>query len=153
MVSNVRVIHISPEAYCRGEILPHSLILPYALLTVLDERLKTIFLNLLLAVKTKHLLNLKLHRKSVGIPACLTRYKIALHCSVSWNHILDNSCEHMSDMWLTICGRWAIIEHICRAALPDFHALLKYVIVLPELLDSLLALDDVTICRYLIVHL
>ena len=45
-----------------------------------------------------------------SIPSSLTRNHITLHCSVSWNHILNNSCKYMSNMWLTISSWRSVIE-------------------------------------------
>ena len=50
MVRYIGVIHIRPEADGAGEILPHALILPDTLFTMLNERLQAILLDLLLAV-------------------------------------------------------------------------------------------------------
>ena len=58
---------------------------------MLDERFKTVFFDLFLAVKTKFLFNFKFNRKSVSIPTGFTKYLVAFHCTVTRNHILDNT--------------------------------------------------------------
>ena len=72
--------------------------------------LKTVLFNLLRTVKTEKLFNLELNRKSVGIPACLTGNHITLHSSVTGNHILYYTCEHVSYMRLTVSCRRSVIE-------------------------------------------
>ena len=91
VICYVRVVHVRPEADSSGEVLPHTLVLPYTFLTFLYERLKTVFLNLLLAVKTELLFDLKLNGKSVSVPAGFTKHLVALHCAVTRNHVLYNT--------------------------------------------------------------
>ena len=48
---DIRIFHIRPKPYCTGEVFPHALVFPDALLTFVNERLQTIAFNLLFAVK------------------------------------------------------------------------------------------------------
>ncbi len=133
IISNIRVIHISPETNGAGKILPHSLVFPDALFTFGDERIQTILLNLLFSVQSQKLFYFQLYRQSVGIPSCFSRYIVAFHGAVSRNHILDNTSEHVSDMWFSICGRRSIIEGIGRASFSLLHTLFECVVFFPEL--------------------
>ena len=137
MIGYVGIVHVGPEAHLFGEILPHALVFPHALLTLLDEGRDAVFLDLLLAVQTKRLFHFQLHRKSVGVPARFSGNHIALHGAVSGDHVLDGTGLHMADMGLAVCGRRSVIEGIGRAALPDFQALLKDFVLFPEFLDFL----------------
>ena len=112
VISYIWVFHISPESNCAGKILPHSFIFPYTFLTFLDKWFYPIIFNLVFSIQSKHLFNFKLNRKTMGIPSGLTRNHVTLHGTVSWNHVLDNTCQHMADMWFTICSRRTIIECI-----------------------------------------
>ena len=152
IIGDIRVIHVSPEANCAGEILPHSLIFPDAFLTFIDERLQTVGLDLILSVQSKQLLNLDLNRKAVCVPACLSRHHTALHGAVSRNHIFDNTGLHMSDMRLSVCSRRAVVKGISRALLPAVNALLEDVVLLPELFHSLFSLHKIECVVYLLVH-
>ena len=89
----------------------------------------------------------------MGIPTSLTGHILTLHGLVAWNHILDGTCLHMTDMGLTICGRRSIIEGV---GLSFFLILLKRfvknIIVAPEFLDFLLTLNEVHIGVNFVVH-
>ena len=62
VICHIGIIHIRPEAYRAGEILPHAFIFPDRFLTLTDKRIQTILLDLLLAIQTQKLLHLQLHR-------------------------------------------------------------------------------------------
>ena len=62
------------------------------------------------------------------------------------DHVLDDTCEHVSDMRFAVCCRRAVVEDVVRASLALFDALLEDVVVIPELLDFLLTADKIHIC-------
>ena len=146
------MIHIRPEAYGAGEILPHALVLPDAFLALADEGIQTVLLDLLLAVQTQLLLHLQLHRKPVGVPAGLSRHIVALHGPVAGNHVLDDTGQHMADMGLSIGRGRSVIEGVGRAFLAVFHTFLKNVVFFPEMLHVFFAVYEIQIRRYLVVH-
>ena len=86
VISNVRVIHISPETNGTGEIFPHSFVFPDALLTFGDERIQTILLDLFFSIQSQKFLYFQLYRQSVGIPSCFSRY----HSNLSWYGISES---------------------------------------------------------------
>ena len=63
------MFHVRPEADRAGEILPHTLIFPHGLLALVDKRLQSVCLDLILAVQTELFLYLNLHRQTVRVPA------------------------------------------------------------------------------------
>lgn len=129
------MIHICPETNCRRKILPHSLVFPDTFLTLLDKRLHTVSLDLLLAVKTKLFLYFKLYRKSMSIPARFTWNHVSFHSTVSWDHILDNTGQHMTDMRLAV-GCWrSVIKGISFSLLTAVHTFFKNMVFFPKLLD------------------
>ena len=146
------MLHVCPETNGVGEFFPHSFVFPDTLFTVLDERLQTILLNLLLAVQSQHLLYFQLNRKTVGIPSSLSRNHVALHRAVSRNHILDNTGQHMSDVRLAVCGRRSVIECIGRSLLTAVDTLLKNLLIFPELLNVLFTFHEIHVCRNFVVH-
>ena len=146
MVGNIRIIHISPETNGAGEILPHSFVFPDALFTFLDERLNTVLLDLLFSVETKKLLDLKLYRKSVGIPSSLTRNHIALHGAVSRDHILDDTGKYVSDMRLAVCGRRSVIKYVWGSFSAAVDTLFKDLFVFPEFLNLFFPVHKVQVC-------
>ena len=152
MIGDIRIIHISPEADNAGELLPHAFVLPDGFLALVDKRIETVLLNLLLAVKSESFLHFKLHRQSVSVPSGLSRHLVSLHGAISRNHILDNTGEDMSDMRLAVGSRRAIIKHICRRVLPKFYALFEDIVIAPKILDFILAIDELHIRRDFLVH-
>ena len=143
MISNIGIIHISPKADGSRKVFPHSLIFPYTFLTFPDKGIQSVFFNLLLTIKTKLLLYLQLYRKAMGIPACLTGNHISLHGTVSGDHILDNTCQHMPDMGLSVGSRRTVIKGIRRSFLTVFHTLFENVIVFPEFFNFFFTADKI----------
>ena len=152
MIGHIRMLHIRPKADRVGEILPHALILPDAFLTFADERLQSVFLDLLLAVQSQLLFDLQLDRQTVGVPTRLARHHIALHSTVTRDHILDNAGEHMPDVRLTVRRRGAVIKGIGLALLTVIHTFLENTVVRPELFNFFFASDKVEIGRYFLIH-
>ena len=152
MIGNIGVLHVCPESDSRGELLPHALVFPYAFLTFLNKRLKTVLLDLFFSVKTELLFNLKLNGKSVSIPACFTQNVIALHRAVTGDHILDNTCKHVTYMRLAVCGGGAVIESIGLAALAALYTFLKNFVLFPELNGLFFSFHKVQVIRDLLVH-
>ena len=141
MVCYVRIVHIGPESYRFGKILPHALVFPDTFLTLVYKRSQSVFLDLFLSVKTQKLFDLKLDRKTVGIPAGLTRNIIALHGTVSRDHVLDNTCKNVSYVGLTVGCRRSVIEHVGLGTFTYLKALLEYIVLGPELLYFLFSFD------------
>ena len=152
MVGNVWIIHVCPETNDGGEFLPHALVFPDTLLTVLDERLHTIGFDPLLAVQSQHLLYFQLDRKSMGIPAGLTGYHVTLHGTVSRDHVLDDTGQDVTDMGLAVGCRRAVIKGILRAVFSQFDTFFKDHVVSPELFDLLFTFNDVLSGIYFRVH-
>ena len=147
------MVHICPEAYCIGEILPHTLVLPDTFLTFINKGSQTILLNLLFSIQSKKLFHFQLYGQSVGIPAGLSRYHIALHGTVSGNHILDGTGFHMSNMGLSVCSGRSIIKGIGRAFLSAVDTFSENIVLLPKSLYRLFPFHKVQIGRYLLVHI
>ena len=146
MVGNIRIIHISPETNGAGEILPHSFVFPDALFTFLDERLNTVLLDLLFSVETKKLLDLKLYRKSVGIPAGFTRNHVSFHGAVSRDHVFDDTGKYVSDMRLSVCGRRSVIEHVWGSFSAAVDTFFKDFFVFPDFLIRFFPVHKVQVC-------
>ena len=152
VISYIRMIHVGPETNGRRKILPHSLVFPDAFFTLLDKRLHTVSLDLFLAVKPELFLNLKLYRKSVSIPSGLTGNHVALHGTISGDHILDNAGQYMTDMRLAVgCGR-SVIESIGFSFFTAVHTFFKNMVFFPELLDLFFAVNKVQVRIYLLIH-
>src|SRR5690606_198126 len=129
----IRIVHVNPITHYSGELLPHTLVFPYAFLTLLDEGLEAILLNLVFTADSQLLFYLQLNRKPMGIPACLTKNIIAFHGTVSGNDVLNHTSKHMADMGSAVSGRRAIIECKALFTFTFFNALFEYLFLIPEL--------------------
>ena len=146
VICNIRIVHVSPEAYTVTHVLPLVLICPDGFLTLLDEGLYAVAFDLRLAVNTQSLLNFELYRKSVCIPACLEDDRLALHSMVSRNYVLNDSCLNMSDMGLSVSCRRAVIKSKSRSTVSlGRDTLSVYVILLPELENILLSVYEIEV--------
>ena len=153
IVCYIWVIHVSPETYGIREILPHTFVFPYALFTFLDEWFHTVFFDLVFSVQSEKLLNFELYRKSVCIPSGLSWNFVSFHCTVSWNHILDNTCQNVSDVRFSVGCRRAIVEHIDLVAFTVTHTFSEDVIVFPEFLCLFFSVYKIKIRRNFLIHI
>ena len=152
VIGDVGIVHIGPEADDAGELLPHPLILPHALLAFVNEGGDAVLLDLLLAVKAELFLDLKLHGQTVGVPARLTQDVGALHRAVARDHILDDARQHVADVRLAVRGRRTVVEGVVFAFFSAVDALLEDVVLLPEGKHLALTVNEVHVRRYLVVH-
>ena len=144
VVCDVRVLHVSPETDAVTHVLPLVLVGPDGFLTLLDERLNAVALDLRLAVDAQSLLDFELDRKSVCIPACLEDDVLALHCVISRDNVLNDSRLDMSDMRLAVSRRRTVVERKRRRSVLELlNALLIDVVLFPEIKDLLLAVDEI----------
>ena len=135
VIGHVGLVHVGPESDRAGEVLPHTLIFPDALLALADKGIQSVLLDLLLPVQPKELFHLQLHRQPVRVPARLSGNHIALHGAVSGNHVLDHTGQHMSDMGHAVSRGRPVIKGVGRPLLSVFHTLFKDVSLFPEGLD------------------
>ena len=126
------MFHIGPETNSRREIFPHSFVFPDTFFTFIDKWFYTIFFNLIFSVKAEQLFYFQLYRQSVSIPSCLTRNHVALHCTVSRNHILDYTGKYMADVRFAVCSGRSIIECIGFSFFSVLHTFLKDMVFFPE---------------------
>ena len=146
------MLHVGPEAYSVGEILPHALVFPDAFLTLLDERLHAVFFDLVFAVQAQLFLHFQLNGQAVGIPAGFPGHVEALHAAVPGDHVLDDPGQHMTDVGLAVgCGR-SVIEGINRRAFPVFYAFFENPVVFPELSDFFFSFNEIQTGVYFTVH-
>ena len=143
VIGDVGVFHVGPEAHALGHALPFALVLPDALLALLDEGLDAVLLDLLLAVQAQQLLDLQLHRQAVGVPARLAGDQLALHRVVAGQQVLDGAGLDVADVGLAVGGRRAVVEGPDLLALPVLHGLLEDVVVVPELDDFLFTRQEI----------
>ena len=152
MIGYVRIFHVRPEADGGREILPHAFVFPYAFLTFVDERLQTIFFDLIFTVQPQSFFYLQLYRQAMGIPSCFSRHLITFHGAVSGDHIFDNTGQYMADMRLSVGCRRAVVKHIDIVAVPFLHTFFKNVIFFPEFFNFFFSVHKVKIRGNLLVH-
>ena len=146
VICNIRIVHVSPEAYTVTHVLPLVLICPDGFLTLLDEGLYAVAFDLGLAVDTQSLLDFKLYRKSVCIPASLEDDGLALHSVISRDNVLNDSGLNMSDMRLAVSCRRPVIKSKSRSTVClGSNALLVNVVVLPEFENLFLSVYEIEV--------
>ena len=152
VICYVGIIHICPETYGRGEILPHSFVFPDAFLTLLDKRLHSVFLDLFLSVQPKLLLNLQLNRKTMCVPSGFTGNHISLHGTVSGDHIFDDTGQHVTDMGFAVCRGRSVIKSIRRTLFTAVHTFFKDMVFFPELFNFLFTIHEIQVRINFLVH-
>ena len=152
VIGDIRVFHIGPETDLGGEILPHALVLPDTLLAVINKGSQSVLLDLLFSVEAEFLLDFYLHRQTVCVPSRLTGDHLPFHGMIAWNHILDDTRQHMSDMRLAVGCRRAVIKDIALVSFSLFDTLLKDLILIPEFFDVVFTSHEIQVCRYRFVH-
>ena len=88
----------------------------------------------------------------MSVPAGLAGDSLALHGMVAGDHILYDPGEDVAYVRLSVCRRWAVIEHVNGAVLAVLDALLEDPVVFPELFDLLFLMDEIPVGIYLFVH-
>ena len=139
------MLHISPETYCRRKIFPHAFVFPDTFFTLLDKWFHTIFFDLFFSVQPQFLFYFQLYRKAMGIPACFSRYHVSFHGTVTWNHILDDTGQYVTDMRFSVCCRRSVIKCVGFSLFSLFHTFFKNMIFLPELFCLFLSVHKVQI--------
>ena len=152
VIGDIGFIHIRPESNDTGEILPHTLVFPDALFTLLDKGFQTVGFDLFLSVQSQLLLDLQLYRQAMGIPTGFPGNHIAFHGAVAGDHILDDAGEHMTNMRFAVGRGRSVIEGIGGAFLAVFHTLFKDMVLFPEIQYVFFPLDKVQFRRYFFVH-
>ena len=153
VVGDVRVLHVRPIAHLVAHLLPEALVLPDALLTLLYERLDAVFFYLVLAVQAEGFLHLQLYGQTVRVPARFTQDVAALHRAVSGDDVLHDARQDVADVRLAVRGGRSVVKRELFPAFAALDALLKDLVVFPELADLFLAIDEVETAVYLPIHI
>ena len=78
---------------------------------------------------------------------------VSLHCTVSWDHILDNTCQNVSDVRFSVGCRRTVVEHIDLVAFTVTHTFSEDVIVFPEFLCLFFSVYKIKIRRNFLIHI
>ena len=110
VVGDIGVGEVDPEADPLGERLPLLHVAPDALLTLVDEGLHTIGLDLGLGVDAEFLAHFHFDRQAVGVPAGLPFAKVAPHRAVARVEVFDGSREAVAGMGHPVGGGRPFVE-------------------------------------------
>ena len=139
---DIGMIHIRHVPHPLTHIAPHSGISEDGLSALLVEFPDSVALDVLFAVESQLLLDFNLHRKAVGIPACLSVDLKSLHRLVAVNRVLQRSSHHVMDARFAVGSRRPLIEDELRLPLPGFYALVEQILLVPFFHLFLLNLCD-----------
>ena len=145
IIGNIRILHIRPKSDRIGKLFPHSLIFPDAFLAFFYKRFQSVCFNLIFSVKPELLFHFQLHGEAMRIPARFPKDMIPFHRFISWDHILDYTREHVSDVGLSICRRRTVIKCIRLSARAEVYTFSKDVMVFPKLFRFLFSLYKIQI--------
>ena len=151
LVGDIGVVHVGPEADDFREVFPHALVFPDGLFAFGDERLETIFFDLLLAVEAELLLDFDLNGQAVGVPAGLAGNEVVLHGAVPRDHVLDDTGQDVTDVRFAVRGGRAVIEDVGRTAVL-LLGLLEDVSLVPELCDFVFTLHKIEVRGHFLIE-
>ncbi|MBS1252833.1 MAG: hypothetical protein MAG451_01875 [Anaerolineales bacterium] len=137
---DVWIVHIDPEANPLRHLLPLFHVAEHALSAQIVEGRDTVLLDLAFAGEAEFLLDLKLYRKSMCIPAPLPEHMLALHRVVAREQILEHPRQYVMGSRQTV-SRWrTFVKHVPRSVLAELQALGKRVLLPPQLQNFLFKL-------------
>ena len=152
VVCHVGIFHIRPVTDTFGHLFPFALIFPDALFALFDERLDTVFFDILLSVHTEQFFHFQFYGKSVRIPARLAQNVLALHRLITRHDIFHDTGKNMPDMRFAVRCRRTVIERKLLVSFVFFHALFENAVFFPELYDFLFPFDEIHRRVNLLVH-
>ena len=88
----------------------------------------------------------------MGIPTCFSRNHKAFHCTVSRNHILDNTGKNMTYMRFAVSGRRTVIKYIRCSFCFFFDTFFENLFFVPKFFDFLFLFDKISVWRNAFVH-
>ena len=102
IISYVRIIHIHPVTYTLCHVHPLGSVLHHLLAASVVIFLNCNLCSDILLRNAEHLLDAKLHWKTMSIPSCATIHLIAALSLVTADSILDRTCHDMVDARHTV---------------------------------------------------
>ena len=151
VVSDIGFVHVRPIPDAVGHAFPFRLVLPNALLAFLDKRLHAVFFYVLFAVDIERLFHFQLDGQTVRIPARFAQNVLAFHGVEPRNNILHSARQNMPDVRFAVSRGRTVIERKFLAALACGDALIKDVVLFPEL-DNVFFHCHGIVAVYLLIH-
>ena len=153
VVGNVRMFHIRPVSNAVGHFFPFGFIFPDAFLAFAYKLLDAVLFDFLLAVYSERFFHFQFDGQTVSVPTGFTRAMISLHGFVSGNYILDNACENVSHVRLSVCRRRSVVESkFLSRTVVFFVCLFDYSVLFPEFENFGFAFDSALFAAGFIVH-
>ena len=153
LIGDVGMLHVRPIADPVGHFFPLMLVFPDAFLTLLDEGLDAVGLDLGLAVQAQLLFHFQLHRKAMGVPAGLAQHVLALHGLEARDQILDGAGLDMADMGASVGRGRAVKERKAFRAVPAVEALFDDALFFPQAERFFFALHKLHVRWNLAIHI
>ncbi len=140
---DVGVLHVHPVADTLGQLVPLLEIAEDAFAAFGVELGDAVLLYLGFAREAELLLDLKLDRQAVGIPAADARGIVALHYLVARDNILEDAGQHVMDAGAAVGSGRPLVEDEALAAFPGRHAAAEDIALLPAGQDWRLHLREI----------
>ena len=151
-VRHVRLVVVEPIADPIRQGLPIALVPEHTLPASAIELRHSESFDITLAVEVERLLDLDLHRKSVGIPPRDPGDRAPFQRVVTAHEVFDGTGEHMMDTGSSVSSRWTLIEHERRCVLRRLERLAKQILLPPLLEDFSLQLVGRTSRKTFVRH-
>ena len=141
VVGDVGVFHVHPVSNAVGKLFPLAKVLPNGLFALFNKWLDTVGFNLLFAIDAKEFFYFQLNGQTVSIPTSFAKNVFAFHHLVTWDQVLDGTCQNVTDVWFSVGCWWTIVESERTIALG--LCLLEDFVLLPKLQHLLFSFDKV----------
>ena len=133
LIGHIGFLHVHPVPHLLGQVLPDVRKAHHRLLAGLIVFLDADLLPDVLLGDSQFLLYSQLDGQTVGVPSGLALHHIALHGLVAAEEVLDGPRHHVVNSGKSVGRRWALIEYERIISLSGGDALMKNVILLPEM--------------------
>ena len=92
---DIWVIQVDEISHPLRHLAPHAFVCEYGFPALFVEFFDAVFFDVLFAGHVQLFFDFDFYRKSVSIPACLSRYFISLHGLVTAHGVLQRSGDHV----------------------------------------------------------
>src|SRR5690606_24425076 len=135
VVGDVSVVEVDPEADALGHRVPVLDVAEHVLAAQLVEASDAVLLDLLLVGEAEALLDGDLHRQTVGVPAALAGYAVALHGLEAGEQVLERAADDVVHARLSVGRRRALVEDPFALRRRAIDRTTEDVLLVPELDD------------------
>ena len=141
------MLHVDPVPHPLRELGPLIDVLEHALAAEAVELLDSELLHVRLTRQLEPLLDLDLHRQSVGVPTALPLDQVSLHRLVAGKQVFHRPGQDMMDTGEAVGRRRSLVEDEGRRLSAQLDALLEDPALPPEAEDGLFQLGEFDLAR------